>query len=305
MLDVHRLRVFRSVVASGSIQAAATNLGYTASAVSQHVSALQRETGLSLVTRIGRGIEPTAAGLALATEIDGVLSRLGDVQSFVDDLRTGRTGTMSLAYFASVGSAWMPTVIRHLVTEFPDVRLRLSLRDDLPTGPAERPDLQVVVEQDHFESAVGARIHHLLDDPYLVVLPRHHPLAKRRAVELIELATQRWVDNDIARGWCRRNLIEACQAAGFTPPFHVEAHDYQTAIAFVDAGIGLTVMPRLAARNLPAGVTTLSLTGVAPKRSIYALVATGVEGAAPVQAALKVLRACARSSRSPNSSRRS
>src|SRR5262245_52736852 len=51
MLDVHRLRVFRSVVASGSIQAAAVNLGYTASAVSQHVSALQRETGLTLVSR--------------------------------------------------------------------------------------------------------------------------------------------------------------------------------------------------------------------------------------------------------------
>src|SRR5687767_12420974 len=49
MLDVHRLRVFRAVVASGSVHAAATHLGYTASAVSQHVSALQRETGLVLM----------------------------------------------------------------------------------------------------------------------------------------------------------------------------------------------------------------------------------------------------------------
>ena len=56
MLDVHRLRVFRSVVASGSINAAAANLGFTASAVSQHVTALQRETGLALMNRneIGR-----------------------------------------------------------------------------------------------------------------------------------------------------------------------------------------------------------------------------------------------------------
>jgi DNA-binding transcriptional LysR family regulator len=177
MLDVHRLRVFRSVVASGSIQAAATNLGYTASAVSQHVSALQRETGLTLVTRIGRGIEPTPAGLALADEIDGVLSRLGDVESFVDDLRAGRTGTLSMAYFASVGAAWMPTVVRRLVTDFPTLRLQLTLRDDLPSGPAERPDLQVVVEQERFRPGTGSRAHHLLDDPYLVVLPRHQPLA--------------------------------------------------------------------------------------------------------------------------------
>src|SRR5258705_10589572 len=95
MLDVHRLRVFRSVVASGSINAAAANLGCTPSAVSQQVSALQRETGLALLTRIGRGIEPTAAGLALAAEIDALLHRLGDVESFVADLRAGRRGTLA------------------------------------------------------------------------------------------------------------------------------------------------------------------------------------------------------------------
>ena len=145
MLDVHRLRVFRSVVASGSIHAAAANLGYTASAVSQHVSALQRETGLALMSRNGRGVEPTAAGLALAAEIDGVLSRLGDVESFVADLREGRTGSLSVAYFASVGSAWMPTVVRALLHEFPGIRLDLSLRDDLPAGPDERADVQIVV----------------------------------------------------------------------------------------------------------------------------------------------------------------
>src|SRR4030095_5031757 len=104
MLDVHRLRVFRSVVASGSIQAAAANLGYTASGGSQHVSALERETGLALITRIGRGIEPTAAGLALADEIDGVLSRLGDVQSFVDDLPAGRGGGAADGDFALCGA---------------------------------------------------------------------------------------------------------------------------------------------------------------------------------------------------------
>src|SRR5918997_2989475 len=99
MLDVHRLRVFRSVVASGSVAAAATNLGYTPSAVSQHVSALQRETGLMLLERAGRGVRPTAAGLALAAQADGVLVRLGEAESVVSDLRAGRTGRLSIAYF--------------------------------------------------------------------------------------------------------------------------------------------------------------------------------------------------------------
>lgn len=275
MLDVHRLRVFRSVVASGSIQAAATNLGYTPSAVSQHVTALQRETGLALISRVGRGIEPTAAGRALAVEIDGVLARLGEVESVVGDLRAGRTGALSVAYFASVGSAWMPAVVSTMMREFPAVRLDLALREDVPTDPAERPDVQIAVEQGAVHRP-GLVVRHLLDDPYVAILPAGHQLAGRDEIELAELAEDRWVDNDFARGWCRRNLIEACHAAGFSPPFHVEAHDYPTAMAFVAAGIGLTVLPRLGARQLPPGVVAVPVVSPTPVRSVFVLVRDGV-----------------------------
>jgi DNA-binding transcriptional LysR family regulator len=292
MLDVHRLRVFRSVVASGSINAAAASLGYTASAVSQHVAALQRETGLALLTRVGRGIEPTPAGLALAEEIEGVLGRLGRVEGVVADLRAGRTGSLSIGYFASVGSAWMPRVARALTQDFPGLRLNLSLREDL-ASPGDRPDIQIIVERNGYAAAAGTRARHLLDDPYVVVMPRSHPFAGAAVVALRQLAGERWIDNDYARGWCRRNLLEACRAAGFDPPFHVEAHDYPTAIAFVDAGMGVTVLPRLGARNLPAGVVAAALTDPTPHRSIYALVTTSVENTPPVRAALDVLHQCA------------
>jgi DNA-binding transcriptional LysR family regulator len=191
----------------------------------------------------------------------------------------------------------MPDVVRSLLREYPDLRLDLVLRDDLPASPADRADLQVIVEQDDFVPGLGARAHHLLDDPYVVVLPRTHPLVSAREVELGALAGDRWVDNDIARGWCRRNLLQACRAAGFSPQFQVEAHDYPTAIAFVDAGIGLTVLPRLAARSLPDGVVAVPVTAPTPLRSIYALVQTSVEGSGPARTALAVLRRCAQRSR--------
>ncbi len=72
VLDAHRLMIFRSVVAGGSVQSAAANLGYTPSAVSQHVTALARETGLVLFERVGRGLRPTAAGLLLAEQADAL-----------------------------------------------------------------------------------------------------------------------------------------------------------------------------------------------------------------------------------------
>lgn len=293
MLDVHRLRVFRSVVATGSINAAAANLGYTPSAVSQHLAALQRETGLSLVARVGRGIRPTAAGLVLAAEIDEVLDRLGEVDALVADLRTGRHSSLSIAYFASAGSAWMPTVVRNLLRDFPTVRLNLTLRDDMPVDASERADIQIMVERDGLDPGPDARAHRLMVDPYVAVVPRGHALADQPAVELAKLAGEDWVDNDSGRGWCRRNLIEACRAAGFAPQFRVEAHDYPTAIAFVDAGIGITVLPGLAARNLPAGVVTVPVTGPTPQRIIYAVVQTAVEDTPPVRSVLATLLHCA------------
>lgn len=78
MLDIHRLRVFGSVVASGSVQGAAANLLCTSSVVGQHITALQCETGLVLFERVGGGFCPTPAGFAVAAEADGVLVRLGE-----------------------------------------------------------------------------------------------------------------------------------------------------------------------------------------------------------------------------------
>jgi DNA-binding transcriptional LysR family regulator len=101
MLDVQRLRVFRAVVASGSVQAAADHLGYTPSAISQHLTALQRETGLVLFEKAGRGIAPTPTAKVLAAESDelmGSLTRLGGV---VDGLREGRSGSVTIGTFDS------------------------------------------------------------------------------------------------------------------------------------------------------------------------------------------------------------
>lgn len=280
-------------MASGSINAAATNLGYTPSAVSQHVAALQRETGLTLISRVGRGIEPTAAGHALAHEIDGLLSRLGEVESVVGDLRAGRTGSLSVNYFASVGSAWMPQVVQALVAQFPDIRLDLTLQEHFPATASERADIQVIVAPADVEAPPGVRVHHLLDDPYVAVLSRDHALAGESEIELAQLQGDRWIDNDFARGWCRRNLVEACRAAGFSPPFHVETHDYSTAIAFVDAGIGLTVLPRLGTAHLPEGLVAVPVTNPTPMRSIHAMVQASIETSPPAQTALSVLRRCA------------
>lgn len=293
MLDLHRLRIFRSVVASGSIQAAAANLGYTPSAVSQHVTALQKEVGLTLLERAGRGLRPTAAGLTLAAEADGVLARIGEAETLVADLRTGRTGRLSIAYFASVGSAWLPPVVRRLSEEFPGVRLDLRLSDNTPERTDELADLHLVVARHDFSASRGFTAHHLLDEPYVVALPVGHPLAADPTVDLSALPHERWIDNDFTSGWCRQVLLDACAAAGFCPTFHVETHDYRAAMSFVAAGIGITVMPTLGAIEPPAGVVIRPLVNPTPVRSIHAVARDAIATTPPARAALELLRATA------------
>ena len=297
VLDIHRLRVFRTVVATGSVTRAATSLGYTTSAVSQQLSALQRETGLVLVERRGRGIAPTAAGLVFADELDAVFERLAHVDGILGDLRAGRTGALTISYFASAGAAWIPPVVAVLVGEFPDLRLDLRL-DELAGETPATADLEILVDGASAPSADHQEIE-LLRDPYLVVLPAAHRLSGRAHVPLAELRDELWVDNDFSRGHCRQVVLDACAAAGFAPAFRIEAHDYPSAIAFVAEGVGITVLPRLGAVTLPAGVHAVPVVDPVPYRRVVLRTRNAVCGHPAVRRATELLRERARSADTP------
>src|SRR5919206_5076738 len=87
--DVQRLRALGLVLDLGSISAAASVTGYTQSAVSQQVAALERELGTVLVDRSQRPLRPTREGALLRAHLDRVLAALADAEAAVDDLRGG------------------------------------------------------------------------------------------------------------------------------------------------------------------------------------------------------------------------
>lgn len=107
---------------------------------------------------------------------------------------------------------------------------------------------------------------------------------------LVRLREEPWVDNDISRGPCRKVILDACAAAGFAPGFQVQAHDYQTALAFVAAGVGVTVLPRLGAIALPAGMVTIPVVEPVPRRRVMLRVRRAVREQAAVVRAVGLLR---------------
>lgn len=263
-MDLARLRVLRAVVATGSIRASAAALGYTPSALSQQLAALQRETGLRLFERVGRGIEPTSAGRALAAEADTLFEAVGRVERVVGDLKEGKIGSLAIGYFGSAGAAWLAPTVAVLRTEFPDLRLDLRLTEFTPADP----DVDIFVEEQGGGHSRHVDVRRLVADPYLAVVRVDDPLADRAEVPLADLAGRDWVDNDLRDGPCRQVLLSACAQAGFAPRFVVETHDYRTATAFVATGIGITVMPALGLVDLHKDLTTVAVVSPTPVRHI-------------------------------------
>lgn len=281
MLETHRLRVFRSVMASGSIQAAADNLGFTPSAISQQISALQRETGLKLFEREGRGLSPTPAARTLLAQTNELMGELRRLDGVLADLREGRSGRLTVGYFASAGAEWMPTLARRLTTELPDLTLELVL-NEVPRRGGAPFDLNIVIDfpgRGGEHDPPGSRRVPLAVDPYVALVPADHPLASAPEVALADLAGETWISNDRPEAIGSRILAEACEAAGFQPRFAVQAQEHYTAIAFVRVGVGITVMPGLAAHAIgahalaaDAEVRALPISAPPPVRHIAAVV---------------------------------
>lgn len=293
-VDVNRLRVFRAVVASGTVQAAASNLGYSPSAVSQHLAALQRETGLTLFEKAGRGIVPTAAARLLAARSDEVMDSLGRLAGLVADLRDGRSEGLAIGTFASAGEAWIPHVAKALATELPDVILTLDIVEGT-IEPARTYDIMLTTEHPHLAPVVpdGVRRHILLDEPFVLLVPRDHHLAGTGSVALGDLGDEHWIDDDPYGTSCGSILRAWWQAAGLSPHFVARTGDHHASIAFVAAGVGITMVPRLAVGVLPRTVRLVRVTDPEPMRRIVAHVREDAAGNPAVCRAIEVLHAAA------------
>jgi DNA-binding transcriptional LysR family regulator len=299
MLDIQRLRVFRAVVASGSVQAAADHLGYTPSAVSQHLSALQRETGLVLFEKAGRGIAPTPTAKVLAAESEEVMGSLTRLGGVVDHLREGRSGSVTIGTFDSAAQSWLPHVAQGLQRDFPDVVLELSLEELGTAGQAQptRRDIEVANESADAPGSERAGYTRIVlsEESYGVVLPTGHPLLEEYAgpVPLAALADVPIVDNDFHHTGCSLIIAHACRSAGFTQRFVARSDDHHTALAFVAGGIGVTILPDLALpENLP-GVVSRPLVNPTPRRRIVAFVRDGAAASPAVARAVALLQEAA------------
>ena len=278
MLDVKRLRVLREVARTGSFSAAAEVLGYTQSAVSQQVSALEREAGARLLQRGARGVTLTDAGRALVDHTDSILARLSAAEEELEAIAGLRGGRLRLASFPTAGATLVPLAIAMFSDRHPEVELSLIEAEPEDSLPALRGgELDVALTFEYSSLPTGAspplgqdvELTHLLDDPHYVALPLDHPLARRRTVRLEQLADESWSQADCG-GLCGRMHVTVCEAAGFEPRVGFQSDDYNVVQGLVAADVAISLIPELAMSNLRDDIAIVSLGKRAPVRRVAA-----------------------------------
>jgi DNA-binding transcriptional LysR family regulator len=277
--DVQRLRSFALVVDLGSISAAADVLGYTQSAVSQQLAALEREAGATLVDRSQRPLRATGAGEVLRPHVERLLATLGGAEAALEDLREG-TVRLRLAAFSSALSSFVPKAVRDLRRAHPDVVIhvmQLETREAIEHLRRGDADLAVVHHMPGVAvpETAGLQRQKLLVDDLYVVLPQAHRLARQEVVSVSDLETEPLIlpRRDTPAGRFRSVIEHLCAQAGFAPRVAYELDDLPAAQAFVAAGIAVVPMHGLTLAIVPLGVAVRPLSErPAGSRTIEALV---------------------------------
>jgi DNA-binding transcriptional LysR family regulator len=303
MMDVRRLRLLRELSVHGTVTATAEALHLTGPAVSQQLAALEKEAGVPLLEKQGRTLRLTFAGQRLVEHADVILGSLAAADAELEALRAGSRGTVAIAAFPSAARVLLPSLWRLLAEDGsggarPELRIT-EAEPDPAIELLQRREADVAVA--HAYSLLpralppGCEQQWLLEDPvFLAVHPDAavaHGLAPGQTADLAEFRDEEWLMPDPQTS-CHELTRRACGAAGFVPAPIAVATDFAVLTAFVAAGAGVAIVPRMA---LPSDTSGVSLHPLAAPvtRTVYALTRSGEAGQPRLNRVLEGLRTAA------------
>ncbi|GAA3870905.1 LysR family transcriptional regulator [Streptomyces lannensis] len=293
MYDPTRLAALVAVAEAGSITRAAERLGYTAPALSQQLTKLERDAGTALLVRHARGTRLTGAGEVLVVRARRVLDELERARHELARLAGFAGGTLRLGTFPTAGIHLLPPALSAFRRAYPDVELAVADYDP-PTGvhavaagdidlalthtyePAEPVPLPASVSLEPV----------LVEELVLVTSPGHALTADASRLPPAELAGQPLISM-APRHPARQGVEAALAAAGATPSVMVETPGYAVVCALVSAGLGVAVVPEMVARTAATPVGSRHLEPGTLRRTIS--VAYRTDEAAPAADAFRAL----------------
>jgi DNA-binding transcriptional LysR family regulator len=267
-LSVAGMRVLREVAERGSFTAAATALGYTQSAVSRQVAAVESALGVPVFQRHRTGVRLTARGRVVLRHATAALDEIDAAMRAVREPPPS-AAVVRLGAFTSAGAVLLPRTLAVLGRTNPEIEV--STRDGSTPSlvralRAGSLDLAVVAAGPPFR-AVDAEspeltVEVISETDLQVAVPASHPLALEEIIEVAQLHGQRWIASPSNAG---EVLLGVWPGLGGRPRVAHSARDWLTKLRLVAAGCGLTTVPRSMASVAPEGVRVLPVRGGPPE----------------------------------------
>jgi DNA-binding transcriptional LysR family regulator len=288
------LRVFREVADRGTLTAAAEALGYTQSAVSRQIAALERAVGAPLLQRRHDGVRLTPAGQVVlrrvATVIDQIEATARELAGIPDEQSMVRLG-----WFASAGAVLVPRALAELRRTHPGISV-LSREGSTPALVralrAGTVDLALVASSPPYRpldsETPALLVDTLTERALLVAVPQAHPFARGEFIDAADLRGQRWI-----AGTGNDRVLGVWPGLEERPDVVHSARDWLAKLQLVAAGLGITTVPAALLAAVPGGVRVLGVRGGAQEQRRLLLARLPQPLTEPVARVAEALRAAA------------
>ena len=273
-MDVRRLELLRELSERGSITAVAAATKRTVSAVSQQLKVLEREAGIPLTERSGRGVSLTGAGRALARTATDVAIALERADALWENFKSAPQGEVTLTTFPTAGQMLLPGLLT-AIEALPGLQLTCSDLDPLLPDFADlTPDFDIVIAHSPGNLPTWKErrlaIVPLLQEPLDVAMPEGHHLAGRVTLLPRDLVDEVWVG--VPDGYPYDRILRQIEVANGSPARIGQRFvDNGIVEAVVAAGHGIAVLPRYTTTSRSNGLVTRPLSGIRATRQISAL----------------------------------
>lgn len=269
-MEFHQLRYFRAVAQFGSFTRAAAHERVAQPSLSQQILKLEDELGAQLFNRLGRKVTLTPFGERFQDHASRVLSELEGARQEIEEIRGLRQGSVFLGAIPTVAPYLLPPLLRVFSAKCPRIQVTVtedltqSLLARLAGGELDVALLSLPVPGTEFVAEP------VLRDRMLLAVPTRHPLWRRhrRQAAFREVADEPFLL--LKDGHCFRNaILDLCKHSRLNPNVVFEGGQFETLLAMVAAGFGVTVLPEMGRqRFLRAGVGLLRFTPPEPERVI-------------------------------------
>jgi len=245
-MDLRQLRQFVAVAEERSFRRAADRLHVSQPPLSIAVQKLEADVGVTLLDRNRHHVRLTVAGEAFLREAKRTLAHAQLSIEIAQKAGAGKLGTLRLSFVPSAALNVVPDLLRAFRQDYPDVTLVLTSdttsqqKASLLSGAT---DVGIVVPPLH--DAVGFRVDRFCDQELMLAVPRSHPLASQKRVQLRDLAQESFVGFPFSEGPGFESVVmAACHQCGFVPKFIQVASEMQTILALVSSGLGIALVPQ-------------------------------------------------------------